>query len=59
MPVISPIAGRVAALPVQLGESLSAGETVAVIAPADGRLVAELYVPSRAGGHSGRRRTCG
>ena len=48
--VISPIAGRVAAIPVQLGQSLSPGETVAVVTPADGRLVAELYVPSRAAG---------
>jgi len=48
--VISPIAGRVAAIPVQLGQSLAPGETVAVVAPADARLVAELYVPSRAAG---------
>jgi membrane fusion protein len=48
--VISPIAGRVAAIPVQLGQSLAPGETVAVVTPADGRLVAELYVPSRAAG---------
>jgi len=48
--ITSPIAGRVAAIPAQLGQSLSPGETVAVITPADGRLVAELYVPSRAAG---------
>ena len=48
--VISPIAGRVAAVPIQLGQSLSPGATVAVVTPADGRLVAELYVPSRAAG---------
>ena len=48
--VISPIAGRVAAIPVQLGQNLTPGETVAVVTPADGRLVAELYVPSRAAG---------
>jgi membrane fusion protein len=48
--VVSPIAGRVAAIPVQLGQSLSPGETVAVLTPAEGRLVAELYVPSRAAG---------
>jgi membrane fusion protein len=48
--VVSPIAGRVAALPVQPGRSLAPGETVAVVTPAGGRLVAELYVPSRAAG---------
>jgi membrane fusion protein len=48
--VVSPIAGRVAAIPVQSGRSLVPGETVAVVTPADGHLVAELYVPSRAAG---------
>lgn len=48
--VLSPIAGRVAAIPVQPGRSLIPGETVAVVTPADGHLVAELYVPSRAAG---------
>jgi membrane fusion protein len=48
--VVSPIAGRVAAIPVQPGRSLVPGETVAVVTPADGHLVAELYVPSRAAG---------
>jgi membrane fusion protein len=48
--VVSPIAGRVAAIPVQPGRSLIPGETVAVVTPADGHLVAELYVPSRAAG---------
>jgi membrane fusion protein len=48
--VLSPIAGRVAAIPVQPGRSLVPGETVAVVTPADGHLVAELYVPSRAAG---------
>jgi membrane fusion protein len=48
--VVSPIAGHVAAIPVQPGQSLAPGETVAVVMPADGRLLAELYVPSRAAG---------
>ena len=48
--VVSPIAGRVAAIPVQPGQSLAPGETVAVVTPAHGRLLAELYVPSRAAG---------
>jgi membrane fusion protein len=48
--VTSPVAGRVAAIPIQLGQSLPPGAAVAVVTPADGRLLAELYVPSRAAG---------
>ncbi|MGI9500992.1 MAG: HlyD family efflux transporter periplasmic adaptor subunit [Geminicoccaceae bacterium] len=48
--VTSPINGRVAAVPIQLGQTLEAGGAVAVITPSDGRLMAELYVPSRAAG---------
>lgn len=46
----APVAGRVAALPVSLGQSIAAGGTVAVLAPLDGTLEAELLVPSRAAG---------
>ncbi|MGI9488612.1 MAG: HlyD family efflux transporter periplasmic adaptor subunit [Geminicoccaceae bacterium] len=48
--VTSPIDGRVAAVPIQIGQTLEAGNAVAVITPANGRLMAELYVPSRAAG---------
>jgi membrane fusion protein len=48
--VTSLIAGRVAALPIRLGQTLAPGATVAVVTPAEERLVAELYVPSRAAG---------
>lgn len=46
----APIAGRVDALPVQVGQSVSPGETVAVIVPRGSELMAELYVPTRAAG---------
>jgi membrane fusion protein len=48
--VVSPVAGRVAALPVAVGQPISAGATVAVIVPADAKLEAELLAPSRAAG---------
>lgn len=46
----APIAGRVDALPVQMGQSVAPGETVAVIVPSGSELIAELYVPTRAAG---------
>jgi membrane fusion protein len=48
--VLSPIAGRVAALPVAAGQPLAANATLAVITPLAGRLEAELLAPSRAAG---------
>ena len=48
--VTAPIAGRVDALPVRVGQSVAPGASVAVIVPADAELIAELYVPSRAAG---------
>jgi len=46
----APLAGRIAALPVQVGQTVAPGGTVAVLTPKDSRLDAELYVPSRAAG---------
>lgn len=46
--VTAPISGRIAALPVTVGQTLPAGAAVAVIVPEDGRLEAELLAPSRA-----------
>lgn len=37
-------------MPVQIGQSLQPGATVAVLTPKNSRLEAELYVPSRAAG---------
>ncbi|MCR9128921.1 MAG: HlyD family secretion protein [Alphaproteobacteria bacterium] len=48
--VSAPSAARVAALPVRPGQTLSPGETVAVLVPAGGTLIAELYLPTRAAG---------
>ena len=48
--VTSPIGGRVDALAAQVGQSLAAGSSVAVLARADDELIAELFVPSRAAG---------
>jgi membrane fusion protein len=44
--IAAPVAGRILALPHQAGENVRAGDTVAVISPADSVLVAELMVPA-------------
>ena len=48
--VTAPIGGRVDALVVRPGQSLTAGSPVAVLVPSGDELVAELFVPSRAAG---------
>lgn len=48
--VTAPSGVRVAAVPVRPGQTLAPGETVAVLMPEDGQLVAELYLPTRAAG---------
>lgn len=46
----APVAGRVAAVPVERGQTLAAGAAVTVLTPEGSKLEAELYVPSRAAG---------
>lgn len=46
--VTAPISGRIEALAVRAGQSVTPGAAVAVVAPADSELMAELFVPSRA-----------
>jgi membrane fusion protein len=48
--VVSPVAGRVAALPVTRGQTLPGGGVVSVIMPSGSAMEAELYAPSRAAG---------
>jgi len=48
--VTSPISGRIDAITVRQGQSLTPGTAVAAISPVDSELIAELYVPSRAAG---------
>jgi len=48
--VTAPASATIAALPVRRGQTLAPGETVAVLVPEGGALVAELYIPSRAAG---------
>lgn len=48
--VVSPVAGRVAALPVVRGQTLPAGGVVSVVMPSGSAMEAELYAPSRAAG---------
>jgi len=48
--ITAPAEARVAALPVRIGQTVRAGETVAVLVPEGGELVVELYVPTRAVG---------
>ena len=46
--VNAPVRGRVLAVPVEIGQELKAGDTIAILAPEGSDLVADLYVPSRA-----------
>lgn len=48
--VISPIAGRIAVLPVAIGQPIAAGATIAIVIAGDSKLEAELLVPSRGAG---------
>lgn len=48
--VKTPIAGQIAALPLQVSQVASAASTVAIVLPNSSKLLAELYVPSRAAG---------
>src|SRR5262249_38652813 len=48
--ISSPVAGRIAALPVSVGQAVALGATVAVVIPDGARLEAELLAPSRAAG---------
>ncbi len=45
--VLAPVSGRLAALPVSSGQTITAGSTIAVIIPTGSRLEAELLAPSR------------
>ena len=45
--VISPIEGRIAVLPIALGQPVTLGAAIAVIIPRGAKLEAELLVPSR------------
>ncbi len=45
----APIAGRVGAIPVDVGQTLPSGATIAVVSAGDG-MEAELFAPSRAAG---------
>lgn len=46
--VVATVAGRVAALPVDAGQTVAPGTAVAVLTAGDSALEAELYAPSRA-----------
>ncbi|GAA0538411.1 membrane fusion protein [Rhizomicrobium palustre] len=46
--VVASVGGRVQAIPVEQGQNLAAGATLAVITPKGARLEAELYAPSKA-----------
>jgi membrane fusion protein len=48
--VLATVAGRVAALPVDTGQTVLPGAVVAVVTAGNSRLEAELYAPSRAAG---------
>jgi len=49
--VLAPQAGALAAVLVQPGQAVAAGQTLATLLPAGSVLEAELHVPSRAAGH--------
>ena len=46
--VTAPVAGRVAAIPVAVGQTVAAGGAVVVVIPKGSQLIAELYAPSKA-----------
>lgn len=48
--IIAPVDGVVAAIPVSVGQSVTAGTSIAVVTPQAGKLEAELLAPSRAAG---------
>jgi membrane fusion protein len=48
--ILSPVAGRVAALPVTVGQPVAMGGTVAVVIPEGARMEAELLAPSSGAG---------
>jgi membrane fusion protein len=48
--IVAPVAGRVAALPLSVGQPVSLGGTVAVVIPEGARIEAELLAPSRGAG---------
>jgi len=48
--VVATVAGRIAALPVDTGQTVTPGAAVAVLTAGDSPLEAELYAPSRAAG---------
>lgn len=48
--ITAPIAGRVAALPLQVSQVARPESTVAILIPPYSKLLAEMYVPSRAAG---------
>ncbi|WP_332659709.1 HlyD family secretion protein [Brevundimonas sp.] len=48
--VVATVAGRVAALPVDAGQTVAPGAAVAILTAGDSALEAELYAPSRAAG---------
>jgi membrane fusion protein len=54
--VTAPVAGRIAALPVTTGQTITAGATVAVIIPEGGKLEAELSLPRARSDSCGRAR---
>ena len=48
--VVATVAGRVAALPVDTGQTVPPGTAIAMLTPGESALEAELYAPSRAAG---------
>jgi membrane fusion protein len=51
--VSAPVTGRIAALPVSVGQAVNLGATMAVVIPEGAKLEAELLAPSRAAGFIG------
>jgi membrane fusion protein len=45
--IAAPVSGDVSSLPVAVGETISAGQSLLTLLPSSGHLVAEIYVPSR------------
>lgn len=46
--IIAPITGKVSVIPVNVGQTMSAGGVVTILTPSTSKLITELFVPSKA-----------
>ncbi|MGC1303733.1 MAG: HlyD family efflux transporter periplasmic adaptor subunit [Caulobacteraceae bacterium] len=47
---VAPVSGRVVAVPVNVGQTVGVGTTIAIMTPSHSTLIAELFIPSKSSG---------